>query len=273
MLRLKTDTGWWLVTHQEHARRAGRFAEHWGNDLFARPEPREPVLFAIAAHDDGWAERDAQPQITRSGVPAGFSVELVGKYSAFEEIDLLDYIAVRDRAVSAVVEQNSYAGLLVSMHTYNLLTERADRSSIAPVDLPLLDKFLERQRALQQTLRLRLEDGIDGAERGRAQMRIEDNFRVLQAMDNLSLLACVDYAAPATLLHPLRHASGGGSQVRVDPLGRRCFRLTPWPFPQRRLELSIPARHVEGTTFASPEALHAAFDAAPVSYPEVVLTA
>ena len=96
MLRLETETGWWLVTHVDHAHLAGAFAEKWGNDLFPSPEPRERVLRGIHAHDDGWAARDQQPQMTRQGKPSAFSVELVGKYSAFEEIDLADYLAVRD---------------------------------------------------------------------------------------------------------------------------------------------------------------------------------
>ena len=40
MLRLETETGWWLVTHPDHARLAGAFAERWGNDRFLPPEPR-----------------------------------------------------------------------------------------------------------------------------------------------------------------------------------------------------------------------------------------
>ena len=100
MLRLETETGWWLVTHPDHARLAGAVAEHWGNDLFAPPEPRQHVLLGIHAHDDGWAVRDAKPSVTKQGKPAAFSVELVGKYSAFEEIDLQDYLNVRERAGS-----------------------------------------------------------------------------------------------------------------------------------------------------------------------------
>jgi Protein of unknown function (DUF3891) len=107
MLRLETETGWWLVTHPDHARLAGAFAEHWGNHRFASPERRAHVLKGIACHDDGWAARDAAPQITRQGKPSAFSVELVGKYSAFEEIDLADYLAVRDRAVRLVAEEDS----------------------------------------------------------------------------------------------------------------------------------------------------------------------
>src|SRR6201988_176019 len=142
MLRLETETGWWLVTHQAHARLAGAFAEHWGNERFLPPEPRVNVLKGIARHDDGWAARDAAPQITRQGKPSAFSVELVGKYSAFEEIDLPDYLAVREAAVRQVTAKNLCAGLLVSMHTYDLLQNRADHRTIAVDQLPLLKNFL-----------------------------------------------------------------------------------------------------------------------------------
>jgi len=69
MLRMKSETGWWLITHPDHARLAGAFAGAWGNERFRRPEPRERVLFGIATHDDGWAARDAHPSITREGKP------------------------------------------------------------------------------------------------------------------------------------------------------------------------------------------------------------
>src|SRR5579859_2850413 len=149
MLRLETDTGWWLVTHPDHARLAGAFAERWGNNYFLSPEPREHVLRGITRHDDGWAARDAVPQITRQGKPSAFSVELVGKYSAFEEIDLEDYLAVRDRSVRLIAAEDPYAAILISMHTYSLLHDHADRSTIAPAQLPLLDRFLDQQKALQ----------------------------------------------------------------------------------------------------------------------------
>src|SRR5271156_3863538 len=203
MLRLETETGWWLVTHPDHARLAGAFAERWGNERFLSPEPRANVLKGIARHDDGWLARDAAPQITRQGKPSAFSVELVGKYSAFEEIDLTDYLAVRDRAVRVVAEADAYAALLVSMHTYNLLTARADRTTIQPDQLPLLDAFLARQLEFQQDLRARMAADQQLTPEEIAPPRIESHFRLLQACDNLSLLSCVDYPRPGDLLHAL----------------------------------------------------------------------
>src|SRR5579863_4452198 len=157
MLRLETQTGWWLVTHPDHARLAGAFAERWGNDLFPPPEPREHVLRGISRHDDGWIARDSAPQITRQGKPSAYSVELVGKYSAFEEIDLEDYLAVRDRAVRIIAAEDAYAAVLISMHTHSLLADHADRSTIVPDQLPLLDAFLAQQTEFRKSLLRQIE--------------------------------------------------------------------------------------------------------------------
>src|SRR5271155_530592 len=255
MLRLETETGWWLVTHPDHANLAGAFATHWGNETFASPQPRTNVLLGIHVHDDGWALRDAAPTITKQGKPSAFSSELVGKYSAFEEIDLADYLTVRERAVQQIAARDTYAALLVSMHTYNLLTARADRTTIAPAQLPLLDDFLARQQSLQNTLR----KTIRSASAEATDEAITDNFRLLQATDNLSLLTCVDYAAPATLLHPMRKNDGTQSEIQVTPQGNRTSPPPPSPLSKPTLPLTSPARHITGKTFATPTDLQNQF--------------
>jgi hypothetical protein len=273
MLRLETETGWWLVTHPDHARLAGAFAERWGNEKFLAPEPRARVLKGIARHDDGWAARDDAPQITRQGKPSAFSVELVGKYSAFEEIDLADYLAVRDRAVRLIAEEDPYAAVLISMHTYSLLSEHADRSTIAPKDLPLLDRFLEQQKAFQRTLLQRISSDTNLPAEQKTEAAILEHFRLLQATDNLSLLTCVDFSRPANLLHPLRLRSGGHSRVEVRSAGSRHFVLEPYPFAERSLSFQFPARHVVGKTFASSAELQERFNAARVETLSVTVSA
>jgi hypothetical protein len=273
MLRLETPTGWWLTTHPDHARLAAAFAEHWGNERFAPPEPRGHVLHGIAVHDDGWAARDATPQITRQGKPSAFSTELVGKYSAFEEIDLADYLGVRDRAVNLVAEADAYAAVLVSMHTYNLLTERADRSTIDPSQLPLLDGFLAAQKLLQERLIARIDQDSALSHEEKSRSRIEDHFRLLQACDNLSLLSCVDYGEPATLLHSLRLRDGGAEPVTVESLGERYFCLSPYPFDISPLTIDFPARQVEGKFFESAGALQEQYENAEVTNLKVTITA
>jgi hypothetical protein len=272
MLRLESKTGWWLVTHVDHAHLAGAFAEKWGNNLFLAPEPREQVLRGVTAHDDGWAARDQQPQITRQGKPSAFSVELVGKYSAFEEIDLTDYLAVRELAVHMVAARDPYAALLVSMHTYNLLTARADRTTIQLEQLPLLDAFLARQAQFQDELRARLAEDQHLTPEETSPSRIENHFRLLQACDNLSLLSCVDYPKPGDLLHALPQCEGGESRIAVERLGERHFRLEPYPFDASPLVFDLPARHVEGKQFSSAEELQKKFYAATPAQLPVTIT-
>jgi Protein of unknown function (DUF3891) len=273
MLRLETETGWWLVTHPDHARLAGAFAERWGNERFLRPEPRAHVLKGISCHDDGWTTRDAEPQITRQGKPSAFSSELVGKYSAFEEIDLADYLAVRSRAVRLIAAEDAYAAVLISMHTYSLLNAHADRSTIALDQLPLLDDFLLQQKTLQQSLlkQIAIDDRFSRAHASEATML--DNFRLLQATDNLSLLTCVDYRQPAHLLHPLPVRGGGHTQVEVRSAGPRHFVLDPYPFSEPSLIFSFPARRVEGKLFQSAGDLLQRYQAASVETLSVTVSA
>ena len=273
MLRMESETGWWLITHPGHARLAGEFAAAWGNGQFRKPEPRARVLKGIACHDDGWAERDAHPSITRQGKPSAFSTELVGKYSAFEEIDIADYLAVRDRAVRIIAEDDPYAGLLISMHTYNLLTAHADRSTIAPEGLVLLDSFLDGLRTYQGELRVAIAADSSLTDAEKSEQAVLEHFRLLQACDNLSLLTCVAFGAPANLLHPLPLNDGGTTEVQVLPIAERHFRLSPWPFAEAEMQFTFPARHVAGKVFGDSSELAAAFDDAPEERLTVKLSA
>jgi uncharacterized protein DUF3891 len=273
MLRLETESGYWLVTHPDHARLAGAFAERWGNETFLPPEPRTHVLKGIARHDDGWLARDAAPQITRQGKPSAFSVELVGKYSAFEEIDLADYLAVRDRAVRLIAEEDAYAAILISLHTYSLLTDHADRSTIAPAELPLLDGFLAEQKKFQKLLMGSIAADSNLAPEQKTEAAILDHFRLLQATDNLSLLTCVDFARPANLLHPLPLREGGHQRVEVRWAGSRHFVLEPYPFAAPSLSFRFPARHLTGKLFASAADLQRQLEAAPPEILSVTVSA
>ena len=273
MLRSKADGGWWLVTHPDHAHLAGEFAQHWGNNSFAFPEPREHVLRGIYCHDDGWRARDAQPVITKQGSPAAFSVELVGKYSAFEDIDLAAYLAVRREAVQLMAKLDPYAAILISMHTYNLLAERADRSTIREDDLPLLDAFLIEQMSLQADLRDQLVAANELPPAHLERSTLQRHFQLLQACDNLSLLSCVDFDGRATLLHPFATIDGATTEITVQRIADRTFRLSPYPFLQPRISISFPARFVPAETFASSEDLREALNRAETANIPVTLTA
>jgi hypothetical protein len=263
MIRIETDTGWILVEHREHARLAGRFAAHWGNAEFPAPEPPD-LLVAVARHDDAWASRDAAPFLTRQGRPSAFSRELVGKYSAFEEIDLADYLAVRGRAAEAVAADNPYAAVIISMHTLDLLTGQADLDGLSGADRELHRAFvaaqLGRQRDLIGTVAQR-----PGFEQAAEAPRLRGAFEFLQACDSLSLSVCVRYPAPIALRHHHPRRAGPPTEVLCTPLGNDTYRVAPYPFDADELDLPLPSRAVAGKTFASLDAFRAAYAAAPVS--------
>ena len=273
MLRQKTPDGWFLIRHPDHAALAGEFAAAWGNERFRPPEPSADVIEGIRRHDDGWAARDVAPLITRAGKPSAFGADLVGKYTAFEEIDLPDYLNVRGNAMEIVVKDNAYAAILISMHTCNLLTVHADRSTIRPAELPLLDTFVARQQQRQLELRALASGTGRFRDEDLTVERLTEHFRLLQACDNMSLLSCVDFDGPASLLHPLPLRDGGTSEVQVRRVARRTFQLTPWPFTEAKLSFRVQGRPVSGDTFASAAELQAKYQVAAIETLVVELVA
>lgn len=264
MIRIPTPTGYTLVPHQEHARLAGRFAEHWGNETFPAPAPAElmpEVLVAVACHDDAWAGRDAAPLLTREGRPSAFTRELVGAYSAFEEIDLADYLAVRGAATEAVAADHPFAAILVSMHTVNLLTEQADISSIKPADRPLHSAFIAHQLDRQRELAVSLPPSLVTHAKPEQLRRA---FEFLQFCDNLSLLTCVRYDRPRPVRHTHPDATGARRTITCTPVDDTTYRLAPWPFDAPGLSFTVPARRVPAAACADLAAFRAAYAAAAV---------
>src|SRR5262249_49897867 len=102
---------------------------------------------------------------------------------------------------------------------------------------------------------------------------IRDHFRLLQATDNLSLLACVDYRQRSTLLHPLPLHDGGYQGIAVESAGGRRIRLYPYSFAPPSLRFAVPARHVEGKVFARAEELRECFAAAEPVELEITVSA
>jgi hypothetical protein len=159
------------------------------------------------------------------------------------------------------------------MHTYSLLHDHADRSTIAPDRLPLLDNFLAQQKSLQQSLREQISSDHRFTPEQSSEEAILDHFRLLQATDNLSLLTCVDFRRPAHLLHPLPLRDGEYSRVEVKSIAPRHFVLDPYPFLEPALSFHFPARHVEGTLFQSAAQLQERYNVASVEMLSVTVSA
>jgi hypothetical protein len=264
MIRKELSDGWLLVTHGEHARLAGLFAEAWGNPEFAAPEPRADINFAVASHDDGWAGRDAAPFLTRASLPEAFTKDLVGSYSAFEEIDLPSYLRVRGEATAAVATQNPFAAIVVSMHTVNLLTEQADLATIRPEHRPLHAEFVAAQRAFQLETAARLNASVGVLDRA---------FRFLQTCDNLSLIACAGYGHPRTLRHSHADRAGRLHSFACTPEGDGRFKIAPSPFREKSMSFPLKIRRLRGRVFSGVESYRAALAATPFETTTITLIA
>ncbi|MBE2214285.1 MAG: DUF3891 family protein [Opitutaceae bacterium] len=262
MIRLETATHWILVTHPDHARIAGEFADAWGNERFPRPEPFGAMRHAVYHHDDGWRARDAAPVLTRDNRPEAFTRQLVGTYSAFEEIDLPSYLRVRGQATAEVAAQNKAAGILVSMHTTNLLTEQADLATIRPEHRGAHAEFLAGQLAWQHTAAQ--ETGMDPA-------TLRRGFEFLQCCDNLSLIVCSGYDGARDLRHRHPDREGRHHAIRCAPAGASGYTLTPWPCADGEIVLQVPFRAVPKSACTSVDAYRQAFHAAPIETRRVVL--
>jgi hypothetical protein len=180
---------------------------------------------------------------------------------------------VRDRAVRQIAAEDPYAALLISMHTYSLLNDHADKSTIAPEQLPLFEKFLEGQKALQSSWRKEIASNFKFKPEHKSEEAILDHFRLLQANDYLSLLTCVDFQKPVTLLHALPTRGGRHVPIQARAIGTRHFALDPYPFAEHSIRFQLPARHVKGKLFSSAEELQDAFAAAPVEMLSVNVSA
>ncbi len=263
MIRIDTDKGWLLVEHPEHARLAGRFAARWGNDEFVAPEPRPEILFAVDHHDDAWAERDVPPHLTRDSRPSAFTRELVGKYSAFEEIDLADYLGVRGRATEAVAAAHPYAAIIISMHTVDLLTNQADLTRLSEADRALHKKFIDGQVRRQSELFVDL-SSQRGYERSLEAASLREAFDFLQACDSLSLTSCVRYPSPIPLRGRHARRSGPAAELTCTPLGGDTYRISPYPFDSDDFTEEARCRHVAAGSFSDLASFRAAYAAAPV---------
>ncbi len=157
MLRMESETGWWLITHPDHARLAGEFATAWGNAQFRKPEPRARVLKGICCHDDGWVARDAHPSITReashrhSRRSSSVNIRRSRKRSTLRNISPCAIVL----ACALLRMKIAYARPASSRCTrYNLLTAHAESAPrLRRRGLKLLDAFLDRQGQYQGELK------------------------------------------------------------------------------------------------------------------------
>jgi hypothetical protein len=271
MIRRQMADQFWMITQQDHALLAGRLAEAWGNHRFARldPDRQESVIRGIALHDCGWPAHDERPTLDEQGRPRDV-------FHTPHVITLPLWMESARRAAEA----DPYAGLLVSLHVLALSASSrlpAQPATERPFDPDRarerfeLNRFQHAQIELQESLRQRLglrtdlplHFGLAESAADPREQKLVFDFRLLQAMDFLSLAICCTqppgqetgpvYLHPGGMMRPLKLR-----RTTADRLG-----VNPWPFALARIESTIRYRAIPAGPYRNEQDFHGALAEAP----------
>ena len=268
MIRRDDGGDFLLIAQHDHALVAGVLAEQFGNEQFVVPEPRDQTIKGVSLHDCGWPLHDDEPTLNKAGLPSDV-------FETTRPVAMKVWTASAERASA----DDPYAGLLTSLHVLSLSVFATSETSFAHEKFDLDDpqerfavlKFQQREIARQEELRARCglrtekplhHSGLPKEGIQRAEDQLQFNFRMLQAMDAISLAACCTKPPMSQTQDVFRQP--GGAKVKLS-LGRRGndVLVDPWPFAVGEIALQIPATRVPGGPYASDDALRAAFASAP----------
>ncbi len=274
MIRRLEGDQFWLFRQDDHARLSAELARQIGNAQFAKPEPRESVLIGIAEHDSGWPLHDDAPTLSPARLP-------LDVFETPRAIAHKVWLASA-RGAAAV---DAYAGLLACLHALGLSALSVSQNQPSRFDVQQmrqqfdLNKFQHAVIELLEGLRSRLGLRIDrplrlGMAEGwtdEAEEQLKFNFRLLQAMDGLSLAICCNQPPP-NAASPF-HTRPGASTVtlQLHRPSRDLLLVKPWPFDEKEIRVSIPFRAIPSRPYTGDDDLHAALAAAQVQQFEATL--
>jgi hypothetical protein len=197
---------WQVVLQTDHADLSGALASAW------RPPVSKSLLIAAERHDDGWAVWEQAPRVAPDGKPVNFL-----------EVDIRSHLAFYRAGIAAITEQDSDAGLLVSMHGAGIYRQRYG-----------LDPGLGLSRAAE------VQDEVDAfvaeqeAKFGGTLGDRQADYELLQLFDRLSLYFC------------LRDLEGGEAAelqgYTLEPVGPWRVKLAPFPFAESPGSFSLVRR-------------------------------
>lgn len=277
MLKTQRDERVWLVSQPDHAELAGFLAAHWGNDEFASPghfansanpeELRANTVLAIAQHDNGWWEWEANPELTKGeGLPMDLREVLRNQQDGMNRWRF---------GIPRFNESHPYVSLLISLHAYWLyaygchakpdpvfthpLFSRGSSTSLMGEHLDNARSFVAEIESMQAELIARLRKDPRSSAWVDAE-HLNPHVRIMQLMDSLSLSLC------SALLPPRAgEAKGLGEDefdltevprrdwqdrvtIRLRPLGSRRIMCNPYPFAVDPLVVTVPARILDWST-------------------------
>ena len=222
---------WVLVSQVDHAHVSGQLAAAWQSiDLLAGSD-RDELIFAIDHHDDGWAKWDQNPRVdARTGRPRQFT-----------EMQLTDSLDIWTRTIESAAEAGPLAGYAVAGHFIYLM-----RTASAWCERDTTDALLARHWVAdfeaRQTKWLAARQSTGQV--SQAYETGQTAVATLQLFDVLSLwLCCAERTTPAEFSLP------NESTVTLAPDGTDRITVSPWPFADDRLDLSVPGRSIPARAY------------------------
>lgn len=230
----------------EHMDLCRQFAEAFGNDQFEKPEPYEETVYAIAHHDRGWDQFDANPILDpRSGFPTGVGgakgpggAETTRLSPEFNE------------------KRHAYCGLLASMHTWGLYNARYGYSNFrvrmggstsVPISPEMADEthaILDGEIARQERLKKTLASDPE-TKSWVEEDRLFQNYKLLQFCDTLALYFNLRHETDRgeeIYIH-VPESRTSDTSVVVRPLGNDRYSFDPFPFSGDSLDVSCQGRY------------------------------
>ena len=271
MLKRIVGNELWCTAQPDHAVVAGYLAAHWGNDEFTLPghyapfaDPerlRSETILAIAEHDNGWWEWEADPQIDPAD---GLPLDLIGltQTDGFQRWRL---------GIPRFREQHPYVALLISLHAYWLHAPRIQAEDTpallhplfgSPADWPPPEgeeleeakQFVAEQHVLQELLTDRIRSDPDWAA-ALEPWHLHPHIRLLQLCDALSLHLCFGGDKERTLQDIPRNSWDDRVSLAIRPAGERRIAIEPYPFNVDPLPVTLRARVLVSGTQA-PDHFH-----------------
>ena len=250
MLVRDAGDSWSLVMQTDHGELAGQFARAW------RPVPERMHSLDVVAtrHDDGWFIWEKAPGLDVEGRPCNYL-----------DVNIESHIAFYRAAITAIREQDPYAGVLLSMHGAGIYQSRYGLQpslvmSLAGGARELVDGFIAEEERSHKELAKEL--GVSDDERWLG-------YKLLQAWDRISLYASLndleEAAEPDTQPYSTIEAvplNGGDVTLQIRSRGGYRASIDPFPFGSGPVEFTLPRRVVQKRNWADADDFRSDFEAA-----------
>src|SRR5262245_2470560 len=247
IVRTQSDGSVVMITQNDHAKLAGMFAAHWGNQKFERPHPYTSMMRAAQYHDGGWLRYETNPYLDTA----------TGKSPSYQQVPTdAAQLAAYQWAIDMLTDIDSYTGLLVSKHRTGLWQSRYGAIMQPPPGLPRklsdeIEDFITRNEARQHVITA----GLDRHE-------VAVNYNLLQVWDLLSLYICSNEHLKDHVIEPtpIAYATGSsGVALKLTPTSPATIAVDPFPFDQAPLEAAIVYRQLPQSALHDADSFKAAY--------------